>query len=77
MIVTKQVTNNLIDVFYGRTGWDRKEHVRMKRGPSTWIPVGTSRRTHQDEFDWGCILPLEPCLPAIQEILNREYKSKR
>ena len=77
MIITKQVTNNLIDAFYGQFGWDKKEHVRMKRGQGTWIPVGATKRINQDELDYGCIVSMDAVLPEIIKALNDQYKSKK
>ncbi|CAB4217342.1 hypothetical protein UFOVP1590_40 [uncultured Caudovirales phage] len=74
-LIIKQVTNNLCDVFFGEFGFDRKEHVRMKRAQGTWIPCGT-RKVHQDEIDYGCIVPLEAVLPAITGVLNVSFKRK-
>ena len=60
----KKVTNNVVDVFFGKEGFQSKEWVRVKRAQGTWSFSGT-RRVHQDEIDYGCVTELNERLQSM------------
>lgn len=67
----KKVTNNLVDVFFGKYGFDSKERVRMKRGNGTWLVSGTPQaRVRDAEIEFGAIRRLEDVLPQIIKDLS-------
>lgn len=75
--VYKPVTNNVVDVFYGQEGFDKKEHARFKRGQGTWNMLKIQKKIHEDEHLYQKIVRVEDVLPEIIEYLKKNMSSKK
>ena len=73
MITSKIVFPTLIDVFYGKEGFDPKERVRMKRINLSWRIVGMPLVSDNEEIEHGKVTSLWAVLPEINQHLEDTY----
>ena len=75
MIKIKQVTNNLYDVFFGKFGWESKEHLRVKFHSGKWVHFHNNKKPNQNEVDYGSVVNLDSIVKEIERKLNDFRKS--
>ena len=70
-IVIKHVTRNLVDVFFGKEGFDPKEWSRFKREGKKWVPTFNKKPVvNWIELECGYVVKQSTVIDLIQEKLN-------
>ena len=78
-MIYKQVTNNLVDVFYGKYGFDEKEWIRMaKKNAGEWkVRATRQNKINAFEIEYGKITMLEEVLPKIIADMEKHFNGRQ